>query len=237
LCDNYPLFIIHYPLKFTTPLSTTPLPLETSLNEPMKTTGKESIIAGLILAGMATTMFIPLILWLINAPDDLFSRMGFTATATKIPLAWIAALVTAGAYIIHTAYGSTIVRQNLFKFNRFKLIGIYAAIPTGVMEEIFFRQMVMDWLQNAGANVALQVAASALLFGAAHGLWGLFARDKKFIVGAVASTAALGLLLAAIYAIGSRNVLPAIAAHMTINLFIEPWLVLSAVKSLAKRNL
>jgi membrane protease YdiL (CAAX protease family) len=92
--------------------------------------------------------------------------------------------------------------------------------------------MVMDRMQNAGANIALQIAVSALLFGVVHGLWGLFARDKKFLLGAVASTTALGLLLAIIYVVGSRNVLPAIAAHMTINLFIEPWLVLSAVSRL-----
>jgi hypothetical protein len=201
----------------------------------MKTTNKENVIAGLIVAGMATSMFIPLVLWFIFAPGDLFSHMGFTATAAKIPLAWTLALVTAAAYIIHTAYGSPIVRQNLFKFNRFKIIGIYAAIPSGIIEEIFFRQMVMDWMQNAGANVALQIAVSALLFGLAHGLWGLFARDKKFITGAVASTTALGLLLAVTYVAGSRNVLPAIAAHMMINLFIEPWLVLSAVKSVGSR--
>jgi membrane protease YdiL (CAAX protease family) len=197
----------------------------------MKTTNKENVIAGLIIAGMATSMFIPLALWFVFAPGDLFSRMGFTATAARIPLAWTLALVTAIAYVVYTAWGNPIVRQNLFKFSRFKVVGIYAAIPSGIIEEIFFRQMVMDWIQNGGANVALQIAVSALLFGMVHGLWGLFARDKKFLLGAVASTTALGLLLAVTYVVGSRNVLPAIAAHVAINLFIEPWLVLSAVKS------
>jgi membrane protease YdiL (CAAX protease family) len=201
----------------------------------MKATNKENFIVGAILAGMATSMFIPLVLWFIYDSNGLFSRMGIDSIAIKIPFAWILALITAVAYISWTAYGNPVVRQNLFRFNWFKLIGIYAAISSGILEEIFFRHMVMDWLHGAGVNVALQIAVSALLFGIVHGVWGLFARNKKFILGAVASTTTLGLLLAVTYIVGSRNVLPAIVAHMMINMFIEPWLVLSAVQSAGSR--
>ncbi len=203
----------------------------------MNATNKERLTAGLILTGMATSMFIPLILWFIHAPHDLFSRMGVDATAnvTKIPLAWALSLVTAAAYIRYTAYGNPTVGQNLFRFGWFKWVGIYAALPSGILEEIFFRQMLMDWLQDAGTNAALQIACSALLFGIAHGVWGLFARNRRFALGAVASTGGLGLLLALTYIVGGRNVLPAIVAHVAINLFIEPWLILGAVKSAGAR--
>ena len=41
----------------------------------------------------------------------------------------------------------------------------------------------------------------------------------------------LGFLLALVYVVGDRNVLPAITAHTIINLFAEPWLMLHAVGS------
>ena len=202
----------------------------------MENDKKENLIAGLILAGMASSMLIPLIRWFINDPTNLFrQRMGFNEVIAEIPFSWVLAIITAVAYIFYTAYFDKIVRQNLFKFNLLKIVGIYAAIVSGIFEEIFFRQMLMDWLQNIGTNVFLQIVVSAIAFGVAHGLWGLFSQDRSFTIAAVASTTILGLLLAITYIIGGRNVLPAIVAHMLINLFIEPWLILSAVKTSNKK--
>ena len=191
----------------------------------------ENFITGLILVGMTSPMLIPLVIWFFRDPAELFTqRLGINATALEIPFAWILAIITAVAYIAYTTYINQTVRQNLFKLNLLKLVGIYAAIISGIIEEIFFRQMLMDWLYNIGINVFLQIAASAIIFGLAHGLWALFTKERIFAIVAVASTTTLGLLLAITYIIGERNVLPVIVAHVLINLFIEPWLILSAVK-------
>jgi hypothetical protein len=87
----------------------------------------------------------------------------------------------------------------------------------------------MDWINNNSINVLWQIFASAFVFGVAHGLWGLFSRDKRIIIPTILSTFVLGGLLAITYIVGERNLLPCILSHLTINLIIEPWLILSAI--------
>lgn len=70
--------------------------------------------------------------------------------------------------------------------------------------------------------------ASATAFGAAHVLWVLMARDWRIIIPVGGSTALLGLALAALYIAADRSTSPAIAAHVMINLIIEPGLIATA---------
>jgi membrane protease YdiL (CAAX protease family) len=74
------------------------------------------------------------------------------------------------------------------------------------------------------------VVISGIAFGLAHSGWALFSkRGLEFSLPAVGATSVLGVLLAVIYLVGGRNLGPCRAAHVAINLVIEPWLMLSAV--------
>ena len=75
---------------------------------------------------------------------------------------------------------------------------------------------------------------SAITFGLLHFSWSLFGGNIKTGIGSAISTIVLGLFLAFIYVVAERNVLPSIIAHMLINLFVEPWLILNAVSSTSK---
>jgi hypothetical protein len=99
------------------------------------------------------------------------------------------------------------------------------------MEEIWFRRMVMDWAAHRGGTAVLQVAASALVFGLAHGIWALFGRQWRVAIGACIATGLLGALLGIVYLLGDRQLAPCIWSHMMINVAIEPWLIVSAVSA------
>ena len=140
----------------------------------------------------------------------------------------LASGITLG-YVIYTMRVVPMVRNNLWKLSWLKFIGIFAALISGIFEELFFRARLMDWINNNSINVLWQIFASAFVFGVAHGLWGLFSRDKRIIIPTILSTFVLGGLLAITYIVGERNLLPCILSHLTINLIIEPWLILSAI--------
>ncbi|WP_199432902.1 CPBP family intramembrane glutamic endopeptidase [Qaidamihabitans albus] len=103
------------------------------------------------------------------------------------------------------------------------------AIVGGIVEEVVFRQKLMDLLPSWGTHVVWQVLLSAVVFGVAHAAWVLLRGELAIVLPVVVSTAVLGALLAITYVVGDRNVLPAIVAHVGINLVIEPWLILAGV--------
>lgn len=53
----------------------------------------------------------------------------------------------------------------------------------------------------------------------------------------IIATTVLSALLAVLYIIGNRNILATIVTHILINLFIEPWLMLSVVSGKWNRSL
>lgn len=53
----------------------------------------------------------------------------------------------------------------------------------------------------------------------------------------IIATTVLSALLAVLYIIGNRNILAPIVTHILINLFIEPWLMLSVVSGKWNRSL
>src|SRR5690606_9756731 len=75
----------------------------------------------------------------------------------------------------------------------------------------------------------LQVLAAAVAFGLAHSVWVLLSRAARIIAPVAIATTTLGAALGATYLLADRNVLPVIAAHIVINLVIEPSLLLSSV--------
>ena len=93
-----------------------------------------------------------------------------------------------------------------------------------------FRRLLMDYLDRQSFGDAMQVLASALTFGMAHGVWGLFGKSIRAALGATIATGILGGALAIVYLVAGRNVAPCVAAHFLINAFIEPGVVLAAVR-------
>ena len=195
---------------------------------------KQVLITGAIMLAIAIGMTIPILIWALPDIADFMNYIGFNQTALQIPLAWVLAAVVTVGYIVFTAKGLPEVGENLFKFNLFKLTGVYLAIATGIFEEMMFRQSLMDVLQNNGISVPLQIIISAVAFGLVHSIWILFSGNWKMGLGAMVATTVLGALCAIVFVVGRRNVLPAIMAHFVINLFIEPWMMLGAIKQIVK---
>ena len=146
---------------------------------------------------------------------------------------WAAALAVAIAYIAYAMNGLSFVRTYAFVPRRWreapglKLFAVPMALVTGLFEEIFFRRFVMDYAMQHGAGATMQIGYSALSFGIVHGIWGLLGGARAGI-GAMISTGILGGLLAGVYLLGERSLLPCAASHIAINLVLEPWLLLAA---------
>jgi hypothetical protein len=86
----------------------------------------------------------------------------------------------------------------------------------------------MDWSMIHGQRIALQIAISALAFGAVHAIWGVAGGNLRAALSTMLVTGALGAALAVVYIVGGRSVAPCVAAHMATNLLLEPWLIIAA---------
>lgn len=149
---------------------------------------------------------------------------------------WLLTLGIAVSYIIYTIIFIPFVRKRLFIFSQLKLLGIWVALTSSTVEELFFRKRLMDWLSHLNASVLVQVLVSAIIFGLAHSAWGLLRGEVKVIIPIVLSTTILGGALAILYLFTDRNVLAPMIAHILINLLIEPWLILAAVSGQWEEN-
>ena len=183
-----------------------------------------------MLAGLAAFMTAFLLWWLVRDPHEFVEvRLGITPDLADIPWVWSVAAAIAIAYAGYTVWNVPAVREHVVTFSRLTLIGIWAAIVSGMLEEMVFRQLFMDWLDGSGTPVVAQIALSAVAFGIAHAAWIVPARDWSIGIPVIIATTILGAMLATLYVLADRSTLPAIAAHGAINLVIEPWLILGAI--------
>jgi hypothetical protein len=194
----------------------------------------ERRIAAAILIGASAVMLAPLILHWTGREIALLRDLGFSPEGLAPARAWIAALALAAAYIAYTFHAVPLVYRLRYELSALKAIGVVAAFASGIMEEVVFRRWLMDTLMAQGVGDLGQILASGLVFGLAHLVWHLFSFDWRFSLYAAAATIVAGMALAALYLLGGRNLGPCIAAHMLINLVIEPWLVLAAVSRSAE---
>ena len=190
---------------------------------------KERQITFWILFSISCSMSIPILIWLVRKPVFFLNKIGINEQALTIPYAWVLSLLVAAGYIGYTFKAVPFVRQMQREFSSFKLVGIWAAIVSGIIEEIFFRKMVMDWSLSMGHGSLIQIILTAFSFGVAHGLWILLRGELSIALPVIISTMVLGALLGILYIVGERNLFPCIAAHTIINLVVEPWLILSAI--------
>lgn len=142
---------------------------------------------------------------------------------------WVAAAVVFLLFV-RASVRLPSVRANLWRPSGLKLLAIAVAVSAGMLEEIVFRKLVMDAAMHRELDDVLQVLLSALSFGVAHGVWGLFGRSARAAIGATLATAALGAGLAIVYLLAGRSLAPCIVAHFAIDLLIEPGLVLAATR-------
>lgn len=111
------------------------------------------------------------------------------------------------------------------------LVALGIGISAGICEETVFRGFVMSQANDGGAHWTVQILLSAVLFGLAHMGWGGLNGHVQMaqMIGAMSATAILGLMLAITYLASGRSLTPTIIAHATIDIVIEPWLLLYAV--------
>jgi len=158
----------------------------------------------------------------------------YASTPPGTPFAWGLAVLVTAAYAAYAASASPFIRDHMLRPGRWRpyawirIVAVPMALISGFFEEAFFRKALMDYVMHRGAGIVVQLAITATAFGAAHAIWGLVGGSVRGAVGAMAATGILGGALGAIYIIGGRSIGPCMAAHIAINLLIEPWLILAA---------
>lgn len=191
---------------------------------------KDEIITGVILVTISLALTGSIIFWYVRNPHQFIEhRLGIIPEAFNNHVVWIFTLIITIGYILYTIKVIPFVQEHLFTFSWLKVIGLWAAVVSGIVEEVFFRQVLMDWLMSLHYAIPIQVIASAVVFGLVHGAWVLLRGDLAIAIPVIVSTTVLGGLLAILYIVADRIILAPIVAHILINLFIEPWLVLAAV--------
>lgn len=151
--------------------------------------------------------------------------------------AWIAATVVTASYIVYGIRGLPTVAALLGRLSPYKLLAPVIAIPSAIVEEVFFRGSLMNLLAHHHQHVVVQILASGIAFGIAHSFWGIRG-GLAAVYGAVRSTTLLGLALAVVFVIAGGIVFPCVVAHFVINLVLEPWLLYAYVlRAQSKRML
>jgi hypothetical protein len=102
------------------------------------------------------------------------------------------------------------------------------AISAAVVEEAFFRRLLMNALLRAGWPDGVQVIASGLVFGVAHASWALVTGHVIAGVGAMLATGTFGTGLALVYILGDRSLAPVIVAHFVVTATIQPGIMFAA---------
>lgn len=170
-----------------------------------------------------------------RAKGDWFPAiMHYALTPLGNEPAWLLAAAVTIAYVFYAAAGSPVIRTHVLQpwtwrpFWGFCLLAIPMALISGLFEEAFFRRALMGLVMHHGGGVVVQVGISAVVFGGAHAIWGVFARNFRAAWSTMLVTGVLGAVLAIIYLIGDRSLAPCAASHIAINLVLEPWLILTA---------
>src|SRR5690625_6633432 len=139
---------------------------------------KDERITGLFLGIPSIALTVHVFLSYLGNPQEFIEhRLGINSDAFNNPTVWIFTFIIAIGYIIYTAKAIPFIREHLFTFSWLKLIGIWAALIFSILEEILFRQILMDWLMSLDYSITVQVLASAIIFGLAHGVW-IFLRGE-----------------------------------------------------------
>ncbi len=182
-----------------------------------------------ILAGV-TALEAPWVVFnFAHNPTKFVTYLGFTPASIGTVAGWLLAAAVVGVFVWYSARLAS-VRANLLRPSFLKLLALAVAVAAGILEEVVFRKWLMDYLLAEGIGPALQVLASGLVFGLAHGVWGLMGRSFRTALRAMMVTGVLGAALGLVYIVSGRSLASCIAAHFLINALIEPGLMLAATR-------
>ena len=205
---------------------------QASRGNPMR--GKNPrVTTAIVLGAAAAVLSIPV----LRHPGAGFPYpLGFESGITGSPAGWIMAFVVAIVFIVFTVKNIPMVARSWREVSILKALSIYAAIVAAIVEEAFFRRIIMDMVAHAGGNVWVQVAASAVTFGVAHAVWGLIKLDVQVAVKSSIATGAMGAALAVVYVTAGRSLAPCIVSHFLITAALEPGLMVAAVSGQLRRG-
>lgn len=185
-------------------------------------------------AGVIVTFAVALLIWAGRNPAGFAAELGIGA---DIPVrGWIVAGLVAAAYTAYTVWAVPQVRPIISEISWFRALAVPLAVGSGLIEEMFFRHTLMTWFADAGLGTVPQILLSALLFAAVHTIWVVFGRSWTAVLPILLSTFALGVLMSLVYLASDRVVLPAVIAHVAINLVIEPGLLLNSARQAVARS-
>lgn len=191
------------------------------------------ITTAVILGILAAILSIPVVDYLrdyLQGREDRFIYpLGFESGITGTPIGWALSFLVAAAFIIFTIKGIPAVAKTWREVSFLKVLSIYAAIVAAIVEEAFFRRMVMDMVAHAEGAVWMQIAASAATFGVAHALWGLIKFSLDAALKTTIATGIMGFALAVVYVVSNRSLAPCIVSHFLITATLEPGLMIAAV--------
>ncbi len=187
---------------------------------------KRSSAIFLVLAG--GVMWWPLASKLLGSPPGFLRNLGFFSGPQGTLLAWGLGFFVAAVYATYTVRNIPLVGEHWRAVSGFKVLGILVAISAAVVEEAFFRRILMDEILGPSWPTMVQVVASGLIFGLAHGIWGIMTRRFAVGIGTMIATGTLGTVLAVIYVVGNRSLAPIILAHFNITATIQPGITFAA---------
>ncbi len=180
------------------------------------------------LAVATAILWFPVVGVLLGEPPGFLRSLGFFSEPHGTALAWVLAVAVALLYSSFAVRNIPLVRENWHALTVAKLLGVAAAVGAAVVEEAFFRRMVMDQVFAAGGGSLVQILVSALIFGLAHGIWGIVTGNLVAGVGATIATGTLGAALAVVYLVGGRSLAPVITSHFIIDAVIQPGIMFAA---------
>ena len=180
----------------------------------------------LVLAG--GLMWWPVASKLLGSPPGFLRNLGFVSGPQGTVLAWCLGLVVAAIYSAYAIRNIPLVREHWRAVSAFKVLGILVAVSAAVVEEAFFRRVIMDELLGADWPAVVQVVASGLTFGLAHGIWGIMTGRISVGVGTMVATGTLGTALGIVYVIGDRSLAPVIVSHFIVTATIQPGITFAA---------
>jgi len=182
----------------------------------------------LFLALAGAILWFPLVPLLAGRPPGFLRDLGFLSGPTGTPLAWALGFVVAFAYAGFTVRNNPLVREHWRALTPAKVLAVAAAIGAAVVEEAFFRRLLMDGLMGAGIPSAGQILASGVIFGLAHGIWGIVTGRLMMGVRIVVATGTVGTALAVVYVVGDRSLAPPIVSHFLVTATIQPGIMYAA---------
>ena len=187
---------------------------------------KRRAIIFLAIAG--ALLWIPTSQLLVGRPPNFLRNLGFFSGPSGTPLAWALAIAAAVAYSAFTIRNIPLVRQYWRSLSFLKLFVIPIAAAAAIVEEALFRRVIMGWVLDAGGGAIVQVLATGMIFGLAHGIWGIATGRIIAGLGATIATGAVGVVLGIVYVVGERSLAPVIVSHFIIDAVIQPGIMFAA---------